>query len=108
MAKRKTPVSVWAATRTADPSVGGAAVTGPVAKASTKQLRRWSRTNPWLRAIINMRRRQVAMARYVIVPDAGHSALEPGIRAALVNATESFRLSMSEDDLFAPRFPWET
>lgn len=46
-------------------------------------------------------------ARYVVVPDAGHSALEPGIRAALVNATESFRLSMSED-LFAPRFPWET
>ena len=29
-------------------------------------------------------------ARYVVVPDAGHSALEPGIRAALVNATESF------------------
>ena len=29
------------------------------------------------------------------------------IRAALVNATESFRLSTS-DDLFAPRFPWET
>jgi proline iminopeptidase len=46
-------------------------------------------------------------ARYVVVPDAGHSALEPGIRAALVNATESFRQSMSED-LFAPRFPWET
>ena len=46
-------------------------------------------------------------ARYVVVPDAGHSALEPGIRAALVNATESFRLSTS-DDLFAPRFPWET
>ena len=46
-------------------------------------------------------------ARYVVVPDAGHSALEPGIRAALVNATESFRLSTSED-LFAPRFPWET
>ena len=48
-----------------------------------------------------------ALARYVVVPDAGHSALEPGIRAALVNATESFRLSRS-DDLFAPRFPWET
>ena len=43
----------------------------------------------------------------MIVPDAGHSALEPGIRAALVNATESFRLSMSDDELFAPRFPWE-
>jgi proline iminopeptidase len=29
-------------------------------------------------------------AEYVIVPDAGHSALDPGIRAALVRATESF------------------
>ena len=47
-------------------------------------------------------------ARYIVVPDAGHSALEPGIRAALVNATESFRLSSSDVDLFAPRFPWET
>jgi proline iminopeptidase len=47
-------------------------------------------------------------ARYVVVPDAGHSALEPGIRAALVNATENFRLSTSDTDLFAPRFPWET
>jgi hypothetical protein len=25
-----------------------------------------------------------------------------------VNATESFRLSTSDADLFAPRFPWET
>jgi len=46
-------------------------------------------------------------ARYVIVPDAGHSALEPGIRGALVSAAESFRLSLSEEDLFAPRFPWQ-
>ncbi len=30
-------------------------------------------------------------ARYQIVPDAGHSALEPGIRAALVAACERFR-----------------
>lgn len=30
-------------------------------------------------------------ARYVVVPDAGHSALEPGIRAALVGATERFK-----------------
>jgi proline iminopeptidase len=29
-------------------------------------------------------------AEYVIVPDAGHSALDPGIRAALVRSTESF------------------
>ena len=46
-------------------------------------------------------------ARFVIVPDAGHSALEPGIRAALVNATESHRLSVADEELFAPRFPWE-
>jgi len=46
-------------------------------------------------------------ANCVIVPDAGHSALEPGIRAALVNATESFRLSHYSVDLFAPRFPWQ-
>lgn len=30
-------------------------------------------------------------AEYVIVPDAGHSAMEPGIRAALVRATEAFK-----------------
>jgi proline iminopeptidase len=30
-------------------------------------------------------------AEYVIVPDAGHSAMEPGIRAALVAATEKHR-----------------
>ena len=30
-------------------------------------------------------------ANYIIVPDAGHSAMEPGIRAALVAATDAFR-----------------
>jgi proline iminopeptidase len=30
-------------------------------------------------------------ADYIVVPDAGHSAMEPGIRAALVGATESFK-----------------
>jgi proline iminopeptidase len=30
-------------------------------------------------------------ARYIVVPDAGHSALEPGIRAGLVAATERFK-----------------
>jgi proline iminopeptidase len=29
-------------------------------------------------------------ARLVVVPDAGHSAMEPGIRKALVRATEDF------------------
>ncbi|MHA1108152.1 MAG: prolyl aminopeptidase [Alphaproteobacteria bacterium] len=31
-------------------------------------------------------------ADYVIVPDAGHSAMEPGIRGALIRATERFKL----------------
>jgi proline iminopeptidase len=30
-------------------------------------------------------------ARYIVVPDAGHSALEPGVRAALVSAAERFK-----------------
>jgi proline iminopeptidase len=30
-------------------------------------------------------------ASYIVVPDAGHSAMEPGIRAALVQATERFK-----------------
>jgi proline iminopeptidase len=30
-------------------------------------------------------------AEYVVVPNAGHSAMEPGIRAALVRATEGFK-----------------
>lgn len=30
-------------------------------------------------------------ADYVIVPDAGHSAMEPGVRGALVRATENFK-----------------
>jgi proline iminopeptidase len=31
-------------------------------------------------------------ARLTIIPDAGHSALEPGIRRSLVAAVERFRL----------------
>lgn len=30
-------------------------------------------------------------ARYVVIPDAGHSAMEPGIRVALVRATETLK-----------------
>jgi len=30
-------------------------------------------------------------AEYIVVPDAGHSAMEPGVRAALVGATERFK-----------------
>lgn len=36
-------------------------------------------------------RRAWPEAEYVVVPDAGHSAMEPGIRAALVRATEAFK-----------------
>jgi len=35
--------------------------------------------------------RKWAKAQYVVVADAGHSALEPGIRSALINATQSFK-----------------
>lgn len=34
-------------------------------------------------------------ARYVVVPDAGHSAWEPGIRAELIRATEHFRRQLA-------------
>lgn len=30
-------------------------------------------------------------AEYVVIPDAGHSAMEPGIRSALIQATEKFK-----------------
>ena len=32
-------------------------------------------------------------AHYTVVPDAGHAAFEPGIRSALVSATEHFRVN---------------
>lgn len=35
--------------------------------------------------------RALPECRYVVVPDAGHSALEPGIRRALVEATEDYK-----------------
>ena len=35
-------------------------------------------------------------ADYAIIPDAGHSAMEPGIRAALVKATERLKGAMTE------------
>jgi proline iminopeptidase len=30
-------------------------------------------------------------ADYVVVPDSGHSAMDPGVRSALVRATERFK-----------------
>jgi proline iminopeptidase len=34
---------------------------------------------------------QWPVAKYEVIEDAGHSALEPGIRSALVNATENIK-----------------
>jgi proline iminopeptidase len=36
-------------------------------------------------------RRAWPESEYIVVPDAGHSAWEPGIRAELVRATERFK-----------------
>jgi proline iminopeptidase len=44
---------------------------------------------------------------YIVVPDAGHSALEPGVRAALVNATERFRMTWRGIDPIGAQFPWQ-
>lgn len=46
----------------AQPVVRGAEFQGPMGKVSVRQLRRWSRTNPWIRAAINLRRQQVSSA----------------------------------------------
>jgi len=43
-------------------------------------------------------RRAWPEARYVVVPDAGHSAWEPGICAELVRATESFKTVLQPGD----------
>lgn len=51
--------------------------------------------------------RQWPEAEYIVVADAGHSALEPGVRAALVSATEKFRLTRNGIAAFAPQFPWQ-
>ena len=37
-------------------------------------------------------------AKFVVVPDAGHSAMEPGIRAALVGATEDMKFTVLQAD----------
>lgn len=39
-------------------------------------------------------RRAWPEADYVVVPDSGHSAMDPGIRAALVRATERFKTTL--------------
>jgi len=47
------------------------------AKRSTQQLRRWSRTNPWIRAAINLRRTQVSRAKWDIVALDSDSPVNP-------------------------------
>lgn len=47
------------------------------AKRSTQQLRRWSRTNPWIRAAINLRRTQVSRAKWDIVAIDSDSPVNP-------------------------------
>lgn len=37
-------------------------------------------------------------ARFIVVPDAGHSAMEPGIRIALVRATEMMKTRLARGD----------
>jgi len=34
-------------------------------------------------------------AQYAVIPDAGHSAMEPGIRVMLVRATESLKSQLT-------------
>lgn len=50
------------------PYARGAGQHSQLQKRSVQQLRRWSRTNPWIRAAINLRRGQVSRARWDIVP----------------------------------------
>ena len=48
-------------------------------------------------ATADMLARAWPQARYVVVPDAGHSAWEPGILAALLQAMESLKALLSEN-----------
>lgn len=65
------------------PYARAAAGQGGVMKRSVQQLRRWSRTNPWLRAAINLRRSQVSRAKWDIVDLDGDSVPNPKIVAEL-------------------------
>lgn len=48
------------------PYARGAGVSS-VQKRSVNQMRRWSRTNPWIRSAINLRRQQISRAKWDIV-----------------------------------------
>ena len=70
-AAKSTPSSI-APSFDSQPYARGAGQHSQLQKRSVQQLRRWSRTNPWIRAAINLRRGQVSRARWDIVPhDAG-------------------------------------
>lgn len=70
-AAKSTPSSL-APSFDSQPYARGAGQHSQLQKRSVQQLRRWSRTNPWIRAAINLRRGQVSRARWDIVPhDAG-------------------------------------
>jgi len=51
----------------ASPYARGANNANQMAKRSVRQLRKWSRTNPWIRSAINLRRGQVSRAKWDIV-----------------------------------------
>lgn len=59
------------------PYARGVAGVSHAQKRSTQQLRRWSRTNPWIRAAINLRRTQVSRAKWDIVSVDSDSPVNP-------------------------------
>ena len=64
------------------PYARGANNGNQLAKRSVRQLRKWSRTNPWIRSAINLRRGQVSRAKWDIV--AVDSDGEPNVLAVNV------------------------
>ncbi len=55
---------------------------GTVQKRSVNQLRKWSRTNPWIRSAINLRRQQISRAKWDIVSIDGNGEInEANVKA---------------------------
>jgi Phage portal protein len=62
---------------------GASPISGPVGKTSSKQLRRWSRSNPWIRSAVNLRRTQVSRSTWDILPlDDDSPAVPDAVRLA--------------------------
>jgi Phage portal protein len=61
---------------------GASPVSGPIGKTSSKQLRRWSRTNPWIRSAINLRRTQVSRSPFDVVVDDDAPKVPEAVRKA--------------------------